>query len=129
MRTSTRGSTRANSVRKKVPLKDLKYWAIRIGEWIEFRVGSQPPKKLVSSLTRTVKESKRRGRYNSAGALIGYDTIPSERKETIRQVTWVGGKPLGVVRFSKASPLFVPPEGIVETDRITKNTILNRGVS
>ena len=85
--------------------RKLQYWAVRIGEYVEFRSGPKPIK-VVSSLYRT------RGK---------------RRKLVLSQVVYLGGKVLGLVNAQDIYHiLYVPLDGRIETTKAVKDRVLRR---
>ena len=82
-------------------------YAVRTGEFVEFRASRTPLKVRVSKLTRTVMFKE--------GDIIGYDswaypiyaTKDGKRKITFKQVFFVGGTVIGYTKASKFVRLFV----------------------
>jgi hypothetical protein len=96
-RTSTQGST------KRV----LRYWAIRIGDSVEFRSSYSRPVKVVSSFML-----KRGRRYN----------------RVVTQTFYVGGKVIGVVDRYKLYDLFLPEDGRLEVSKTDMKRWVKRGL-
>ncbi len=104
----------------------LRYWALRDGEFVEFRVWSKQPIKVTSKLTHKVTVQNREYYYDSAG-FQRWRLVPTERLNTITQVTYVGGKVLGVVRHVDLYyELNVPLQGRIEVTKEKKDSILRR---
>lgn len=102
----------------------LRYWAVRLGEFVEFRVWSQQPTKLVSKLTKTTIETKRKYTYAADGT-VTWKMEPIEVKNVLKQTIYVGGKVLGVVKASDIHYfLSVPVDGRVEITKSVKDNIL-----
>lgn len=91
-------------------------YAIRVGTVIEFRVSQSPLKVKFSSLTRTIKCPKELIRYAPIAKHPFYAPVYSvgEKRLTLKQVTYTGGKVLGCCKATAFQRLLGLP--LVKSD-------------
>jgi hypothetical protein len=107
----------------------LRYWAIRDSDYVEFRVWSKQPIKVVSRLIKRTQIFKREY-YTDFDGADRWRMIPVPVQNVIEQVCYVGGKSLGIVKVKDiGSELSVPPNGRVEVTKQVKDSILRKAKS
>lgn len=122
-KTFTQGSINRGSVKKDLKLR---YWAVRLGDLVELRVWSKRPVKVTSSLTKKIVKDSWEYKCLPNGS-FEQKKVQRESKFVLKQVVYIGGKPLGVVKARDiAYDLKVPVDGRVEIDKKTKDSLLRR---
>lgn len=101
-----------------------KLFAIRRGDFVEFRRALKSPKMCVTTVTVTRNKKIPKGVfYNYAtGAVERFPERTVESKSTLKNVCFVGGVSVGACRFSRFSRLSEPKVklakyGVIETTR------------
>lgn len=79
----------------------MRTFAVRMGDYVEFRSSRLPPKRLVSKLVRKGSELVEHYDYLQGT----YVLRPEETNVTLRLVWYLGGRVLGVMKSRKYSAL------------------------
>lgn len=74
----------------------MRYWAIRMGKYIEIRRSIGRPKTLISTYTRPV--SKTIDKYvNTPNGKFHAGVVTTMSKVTLKQIVFVGGRVMGLI--------------------------------
>lgn len=100
----------------------MRVFAVRMGDFVEFRSASRPPRGKVSSLTWTT--TKKELRFT----IYGYAWMAVPVELTLKTVFYTGGRVLGTVRYSvysrcKPAPKF-GRKTLVEVSTRVKDLLL-----
>lgn len=105
-----------------------RYWAIRMGDYVELRVSAARPLAIHSKRTRILLVPRCYAKYNPKdGVVIVNDSYKVKR--VLRQTYYVGGRILGVVGLSRFRTYHVgtlAPWGIVEIPREIRVKVLKQ---
>lgn len=77
----------------------MKTFAVRIGDYVEFRAAKRPPQIKVTRLTRMVKVLEHKYTYEPPY----YVRVYVDRKHTLKTMFPIGGRVLGGIKYSKYS--------------------------
>ncbi len=104
----------------------LRYWAIQMGEFVELRVWSKQPVRVISQLKRKHTTMKRKYSRDQFGQAV-WTMAPMEVETSLKQVLYVGGKVQGVVKYNDAAyHIILSTDGRTELTREMKNLILKK---
>lgn len=102
----------------------MRYWAVRVGNYVEVRAASTKPRKVVSSLTRTDKIDGWTYEYDSYGNPVR-KKVTRDKKRVLKQTVYVGGTVLSLAKWGghayNALKVLVEQDGLVEITREQRN--------
>ena len=82
---------------------NVRYFAVRLGDYVEVRSSCHLPTPRVSKLVRTVRSTTKTYKYFPDPPFIKLVNEPIESQVTLKQTTYVGGRVLGVCKYSRFS--------------------------
>ena len=81
----------------------MRTFAIKIGKYVEFRTNNRPPQVKVSRLTKVVETIRERLTITDDYPYYAYVKEPAKVKRILKMMCPIGGRVLGVVKYSKYS--------------------------
>lgn len=105
----------------------MKYFAVRMGNYVEFRVANRPPRARVSKLTRMIPTKQL-----VFDPVRGYVQRSVNTKITLKTVFYVGGRVLGTAKLARFQRYPDAPKfkkrGILEVSESLKKAVLRGGL-
>ena len=77
----------------------LRYFAVRLGDYVEVRSSCHLPIPKVSKLVRIVHSTNKTYKYFAEPPYVKLVSKPVESKITLKQTTYTGGRVLGVCKY------------------------------
>ena len=108
----------------------MKFYAVRMGDYVEFRAAVRPPKAKVSKLTRISETNQRVPIWDAVRQTYRYIDKPVRTQLTLKTVFYLGGRVLGttkLIRFQHfpGAPKF-GKRGVLEVSRKLKEDVLRQ---
>lgn len=79
----------------------LRMFAVRMGDYVEIRVGAEAPKAKISKFTKTVKVKKTDYVWSAAAPNYVYKTRTVPETLTLKQTFYIGGKVVVILKGTK----------------------------
>lgn len=107
----------------------MRFYAVRMGAYVEFRAANCPPRARVSTLTRMVKTIERMLVYIDTPPYYTYVDKPVTAKITLKTVCYIGGRVLGTAKLTRfrrcpGTPRF-GKHGVCEVSKDLKTRVLH----
>lgn len=111
----------------------MKFYVVRMGDYVEFRVASRPPRAKVSKLTRVFKTVQRVTIPTDNSPFYKYVDKPANTKVTLKTVFYLGGRVLGTAKLNRFQGYPDAPRfgkrGILEVSEKLKRAVLRTQLS